>query len=267
MSAPPATHHSIYWHYVESYLWGLSLLAMVALWFFLKSLPGRFRSLLSASWPMIDARIESASVNTFAEQSVAELAYSYRVDGERYSGYFTRQFADAQDAWSYVEPLKGQQIFVRYKPGDPSVSSVRGADQNPLLANRQSSYVVRFFQRSLMHSLGSILWNLPDLLSRRTWCICKGRVELGTVIQKRIRELWYLIPYYVCEVGYSYSVAGEYYSGSLQRTFLRESAAQKFIEDMKGKEVVVRYRADSPGLSSVRPGNEPLASIASVPES
>ena len=51
---------------------------------------------------MVEGKIEALTVTTFAEQSLAQLAYSYLVDGERYSGYFTRQFADEQDAWDYV---------------------------------------------------------------------------------------------------------------------------------------------------------------------
>jgi len=77
---------------------------------------------------MVEGKIEAATVSVFAEQSLSELAYSYLVDGERYSGYFTRQFADEQDAWDYVHPLKGQAIFVRHKPSNPAVSSVRIVD-------------------------------------------------------------------------------------------------------------------------------------------
>jgi hypothetical protein len=70
---------------------------------------------------MVEGKIETVTVSTFAEQSLSELSYSYVIDGERYSGYFTRQFADEQDAWDYVRPLKGQPIFVRHKPSNPAV--------------------------------------------------------------------------------------------------------------------------------------------------
>lgn len=40
---------------------------------------------------MVEGDIESATVSAFAEQSLAQLGYSYRVEGERYSGHFIRQ--------------------------------------------------------------------------------------------------------------------------------------------------------------------------------
>jgi hypothetical protein len=73
-------------------------MAIVAVGFFIKNLPAWFRAIWGASWPMVEGNIESATVSAFAEQSLAQLAYSYRVEGERYSGYFARQFADEQDA-------------------------------------------------------------------------------------------------------------------------------------------------------------------------
>jgi len=103
---------------------------------------------------MVEGKIETVTVSTFAEQSLSELSYSYVIDGERYSGYFTRQFADEQDAWDYVRPLKGQPIFVRHKPSNLAVSSVRIVDQSPLVAGGQGSLAVRFIGRLVSHLIG-----------------------------------------------------------------------------------------------------------------
>jgi hypothetical protein len=245
--------HSVLWEYGKDLLWAFLYLTLVATWFFVKRLPDWFRSIRSASWPMVEGKIEALTVTTFAEQSLAQLAYSYLVDGERYSGYFTRQFADEQDAWDYVRPLKGQPIFVRHKPSNPAVPSVRIADQNSLLASSgQGSFVVRFLSRSVWHIIGASSWNFWAMLGTRDWPLSKGRIEFGTVTQKRESNLWYFVPYYVCEIGYSYAVGGEYYSGCLERTFFREGTAQKFTEELKGKDIFVRYRPDSPAISALR---------------
>jgi len=198
----PYAQHSVLWEYGKDLLWAFLFLTLEATWFFVKRLPDWFRSIRSARWPMVEGKIEALTVTTFAEQSLARLAYSYLVDGERYSGYFTRQFADEQDAWDYVRPLKGWAIFVRHKPSNPAVPSVRIADQNSLLARSgQGSFVVRFLSRSVWHIIGASGWNFWAILGTRSWPLSKGRIEFGTVTQKRESNLWYLVPFYACEIG------------------------------------------------------------------
>jgi len=247
---------------VKTSLGAFLFLTLVATWFFVKRLPSWFRSIRAASWPMVEGKIEAVTVSTFAEQSLSQFAYSYLVDGERYAGYFTRQFADEQDAWDYVTPLKGQSTFVRYNPSNPAVSSVRVADQSPVLTSGQSSFVLRFLRRSVSNILGVSNWNISPLLGARDWPLSKGRIEFGTVTQRRESQLWYLVPYYVCEIGYSYGVGGEYHSGHLERAFFRECTARKFTEELKGKEIFVRYRPDSPGISVLRRRDQQACNLA-----
>ena len=102
---------------------------------------------------MVQGDIESATVTAFAEQSLAQLGYSYRGEGDRYSGYFSRQFADEQDAWDYIRPLREQTIFIRYRPANPCVSTVRTSDQNPLFMARPGNVVVRFLAKSISRLL------------------------------------------------------------------------------------------------------------------
>jgi hypothetical protein len=244
--------NSILWDYVRTILWGCVFLAVVAGWFFVKRLPALFRSFRAANWPMVQGDIESATVSAFAEQSLAHLGYSYRVEGERYSGYFVRQFADEQDAWDYIRPLKKQTIFIRYRPSNPGVSAVRTFDQNPLFARTQGNVVVRFLTHSIAHLLGVSDLHFPILFGVRNWPISRGRIESGTVTQQRERGFWFLVPSYVCEIGYSFAVRGEYYSGQFQRTFYREEAANELVRELKGKDVLVRYKPDSPDVSVLR---------------
>jgi Protein of unknown function (DUF3592) len=102
---------------------------LVAGWFFLKRLPGGIYSRLSANWPKTDGRIETVKVTQVSEQALAELGYSYSVEGDRHSGYYFRQFGDEQHAWEFVDALRDQPIVVRYKRRNPEISALRNADQ------------------------------------------------------------------------------------------------------------------------------------------
>ncbi len=123
--------------YIREYFRELVFIAafvlLVAGWFFLKRLPGWVRSALAANWPWTDGRIETTNVKAFGEQALAELGYSYLVGGTRYSGYYSQQFADEQQAWDYVRGLQGRSVVVRHKRGNPEVSALRAGDQESYL--------------------------------------------------------------------------------------------------------------------------------------
>jgi hypothetical protein len=220
---------------------------------FLRRLPALIRSIRGAGWPTAHGRVESVKVQTLAEQSLAEVAYSYLVEGERYAGYYSRQFADEQDAWDFLRPLQGQFIFVRYKPGCPEVSAVRVVDQGPMFAATQSNFAGRLLNRSLRQTFDILDWWELGVFASGNWPLAKGKIEFGTVTAKHI---CYVIPIQVCEMGYSYSVGGEYYAGHFQRTFFRKSSANQFIEDQKSKEVMVRYKPDSPNICVLQRRNQ-----------
>lgn len=102
---------------------------LVASGFLFKRVPELIRSMRAATWPITQGRIETGDVKTFRQQALAELGYSYIALGERYSGYYSRQFADEQHAWDYADALQGQLVVVRYREDDPGVSALRSADQ------------------------------------------------------------------------------------------------------------------------------------------
>lgn len=122
-------------------------LVLVAGWLCVKRLPDWIRSIRASGWPAVAGKVETVEVRSFAEQSLAEIAYSYLVEGVRYSGYFSRQFADEQDAWSYVDPLKDQALVVRCKPGGPGTSAIRLSEQNPLFNARSGNFPNRLVGR------------------------------------------------------------------------------------------------------------------------
>jgi len=229
-----------------------SFMLLVAVYFFFKRFPGWLRSFVSADWPTAEGKVENVTVSTFSDQSLGEVAYSYVAEGERFSGYFSQQFADEQDAWDCLGPLKGQSIFLRYKPSNPKVSAVRITEQNHLFVARQQNFARRFLRRLVLSLFGEFDWQQLTIFAARSWPTAKGRVESGTVNQHRARGLWYLFSFYTAEINYSYVADGEYLSGYVERTFFRESSAHKFVEELKDKDVFIRYRRSSPNISILR---------------
>jgi hypothetical protein len=75
------------------------------------------------------AGLRPVNVKEFGQQALGELGYSYLVKGDRYSGYFSWQFGDEQQAWDYVTPLQGRPVTVRYMQRNPDVSALRSGDQ------------------------------------------------------------------------------------------------------------------------------------------
>ena len=72
------------------------------------------------SWPTSEATVEDANVREVRTRHnhyfVAELGYSYVVNGQFFSGYFTRDFAREPDAWSYANQRRGTKAAVHYHP-------------------------------------------------------------------------------------------------------------------------------------------------------
>ena len=63
----------------------------------------------------------------------AEIVYSYRFDGELYTGIHEESFLLNDSLTDYVERFgEGRSLVVRVKPGKPEVSIVREGDQGAL---------------------------------------------------------------------------------------------------------------------------------------
>lgn len=119
---------------------------LAASWFMFKRLPELIRSIRAASWPISEGRIETIDVSTFREQALAELGYSYVVEGERYSGYYSRQFADEQHGWDFADALRGQRVVVRYRDDHPGVSVLRATDQQSYVDLRGPGFFGSLFR-------------------------------------------------------------------------------------------------------------------------
>lgn len=112
---------------------------LILAWFSLRRIPNWLRSLRSSSWPTVTATIETGDViavrsagllKDTAEYANAEIGYSYVVNGERYSGYWTKQFFDEQAAWEFVGSWRGRSVTIRCRESEPQESAFRLRDQN-----------------------------------------------------------------------------------------------------------------------------------------
>ncbi len=77
-------------------------------------------------WPVAQGRIESAEwrqPNTGTNRYfVAELAYSYVVSGQYFSGYYRQSFSKLEAAMAFVKSVQGQSVQVRYHQGQAGKS-------------------------------------------------------------------------------------------------------------------------------------------------
>ena len=102
-------------------------------------------------------------------------------------------------------------------------------------------------------AIRGLAWSQVKSLLARGWMTSQGTVEFGSVQQIRVRYF----SYYLARIDYSYSVNGEYFSGYLERTFLRESSADKFVATMKGQMIFVRSHPTRPERSALLKQDQP----------
>lgn len=80
----------------------------------------------SGSWPLISATIESIDVREVNRRSshcfVAETGYSYRVNGEYFSGRYSCEFSEESEAWRYANSERGRAILIRYNLENPAAA-------------------------------------------------------------------------------------------------------------------------------------------------
>jgi len=101
-------------------------------------------------------------------------------------------------------------------------------------------------------------WSSVKNLLASGWSVTQGRVEFGSVVEQRVRYF----SYFVATIHYSYSVSNEYYSGALERVFLREGSADRFVAGMKDQMIFVRSKPSRPDRSALlredQPGGWPI---------
>lgn len=105
------------------------------------------RDRTAQTWPMVQATVESGRVVPAGDGCIlGEIAYSYSVSDEYYSGFYERGFYSEQAAESFVDALKGKKILVNYSSQEHGTSrltdsALRAAVPDPsvLLESRWQS--------------------------------------------------------------------------------------------------------------------------------
>ena len=98
----------------------------------------RIRRSRASGWPTAAGHIETVSVvnakesetrrgslslaylTSFGHTHVAELGFSYSVEGGFHSGFYGREFETSEKAWEFCRGLKGMPVTVHYNPAKPS---------------------------------------------------------------------------------------------------------------------------------------------------
>lgn len=93
----------------------------------------RVKELLARSWLMCQGTVEFGNVEErhtrYKNLYVGRLDYSYSVNGEYYSGFYEKIFVWESGANRFVDAMKKQAVFVRYKPNHPERSALLKDDQ------------------------------------------------------------------------------------------------------------------------------------------
>lgn len=118
-----------------------ALFLVIAIAVAIRGLPwGKLKTFGARSWPMSQGKIESVAVIPYHARYFtyyqAQLAYSYCVDGEYYSGFYHKLFLREGSAQRFTEELKGKAAFIRSSPKSPELSTLLREDQQsvwPLL--------------------------------------------------------------------------------------------------------------------------------------
>jgi hypothetical protein len=85
------------------------------------------------SWPMSQGQIEFGTVVErdvrYVTYYIAQMSYSYAVEGDYYSGFYEKAFLRQESAQKFTDELKGKPAFVRHKPNSPATSVILREDQ------------------------------------------------------------------------------------------------------------------------------------------
>ncbi len=98
--------------------------------FLIRAAVRRIREYRSRAWPTTEGRVEQVSPPELPYYPETKVVYTYSAQGRRYSGMHTRAFFFTSLAREYAARfVPTQSLVVRYKPGEPTASAVREADQ------------------------------------------------------------------------------------------------------------------------------------------
>ena len=105
---------------------------------------------------------------------------------------------------------------------------------------------VAIFGLGLVSSLVFWLWRRWKLRGSSDWPVTDARIESRSIVRDDKGRT------FACRLGYSYTVAGEYYAGYAERTFTSENLATAFRDQVQDRQrVPIRYKPSSPETSKL----------------
>ena len=111
------------------------------------------------------------------------------------------------------------------------------------------SLMVRLLVRGTIRVFGGSLDSVSSKFTRRRrsakgrdWPSCQGHVESSKLYPHEEGV--------TVQIGYSYSVSGEYYAGYFEEAFYTDAPADRLVDALKeGQEVTIRYNPSKPDKS------------------
>jgi len=96
-----------------------------------KALACELKACRTSRWLLVNATVTAPPISSSGLGCPAvEIVYSYRVQGELYTGIHEESFLLTDSVLDYVDRFgEGKNLIVRVKPENPEVSSVREHDQ------------------------------------------------------------------------------------------------------------------------------------------
>jgi hypothetical protein len=129
----------------------------------------------SRDWPVAQGGIESTSVGPAklfgagsftrdkSDRYSAEIAYSYSVDGERYSGRYAQNFTDEDEAEEFVRDLQGKPVAIRFNSRKPSKSALVEEELATIQQNRPPAPLTSVVKNRIPDWARPLIWPLVAL--------------------------------------------------------------------------------------------------------
>lgn len=98
---------------ITSFAWAVGLVWMP----FLSRAIGWFDRWRSNGWTEVEGRIEGGQViRRSGSEFRAEISYSYKAEGDFFSGHFQHWWNDEQRAWDFLAGWRDRGALIRYHP-------------------------------------------------------------------------------------------------------------------------------------------------------
>ena len=114
--------------YVGSLVFSAGLAAFASIAFFCREMLRTARERRAENWQAGSAQITRGTVTAihgrFIDYAIANVGYSYSLEGNYYSGYLTRQFWDEQAAWTFADGSTGHRPKHVWIMREPRISDV-----------------------------------------------------------------------------------------------------------------------------------------------